>query len=104
IDLSIEGITSFTTAPLRLTTYMGLAIAGIAFVASIVYLGRTLLVGEEVRGFPTLFLTILILGGTQLVALGIIGEYLGRIFNEAKRRPLYLVESVRRSSDKESDA
>jgi glycosyltransferase involved in cell wall biosynthesis len=94
INLSIEGITSFTTAPLRLTTYVGFAISLLSFVGGGFYFLRTLLYGEVVQGFPTLFLTILLLGGTQLIALGVIGEYLGRVFIETKRRPLFLTESV----------
>ena len=104
MNLSIEGITAFTTAPLRLTTYTGLIVAGFSFLYGVVYLLRFLIWGEEVQGFATLILTILLLGGTQLIALGIIGEYLGRVFNETKRRPLYLVESVHRSPAKDLDA
>lgn len=98
-NLSIEGVTSFTTIPLRLTTYLGFTIATAAFLGGAAYFFRTLFFGEEVRGFPTLFLTVLLLGGTQLIALGVIGEYLGRVFNETKQRPLFLVESVRWSSE-----
>jgi glycosyltransferase involved in cell wall biosynthesis len=94
VNLSIEGITSFTTAPLRLTTYLGFTISLLSFLGGGFYFIRTLLYGEEVQGFPTLFLTILLLGGTQLIALGVIGEYLGRVFIETKRRPLFLTESV----------
>lgn len=95
VNLSIEGITSFTIVPLRLTAYLGFAIALVAFLAGTFYFLRTIFFGEEVQGFPTLFLTILLLGGAQLIALGVIGEYLGRIFNETKRRPLFLVDGVR---------
>lgn len=98
VNLSIEGITSFTTVPLRLTTYLGFVIALTAFLVGAFYFFRTVFFGEDVRGFPTLFLTILLLGGTQLIALGVIGEYLGRIFNETKRRPLFLVDDVRWSA------
>ena len=93
-NLSIEGITSFTTLPLRLTTYLGFLLAFSAFVGGAVYLFRRVLYGDEVQGFATLLLTILLLGGSQLIALGVIGEYLGRVFNETKRRPLFLVEGV----------
>ncbi|MTH78830.1 glycosyltransferase family 2 protein [Paracoccus aestuariivivens] len=94
LNLSIEGITSFTTVPLRLTTYLGFFIALFAFAGGAFYLIRTLLFGDEVQGFPTLFLTILLLGGVQLIALGVIGEYLGRVFNETKRRPLFLIDEI----------
>ncbi len=91
-NLALEGITGFTTAPLRLATYVGLAIglgAAAYFVEIIV---RTLLFGREVPGYASLLAVTLILGGTQMVTLGIIGEYLARVFNEVKDRPLYLVE------------
>lgn len=94
ISLSIEGITSFSTFPLRVTSFLGLAIACLAFVAGLYYFLRALIFGDPVQGFPTLYVTMLLLGGAQLLALGVIGEYLGRVFNETKRRPLYFVESV----------
>lgn len=94
VNLSIEGITSFTTLPLRVITYMGFLCACGAFLGGSIYFVRTLIYGDEVQGFPTLFLTVLLLGGAQLIALGVIGEYLGRVFNETKRRPLFLVEGV----------
>ncbi|MBR1804505.1 MAG: glycosyltransferase family 2 protein [Muribaculaceae bacterium] len=91
LKLAIDGITSFTTAPLRISTIVGLVISLVAFIYMIFVLFKTLIVGEEVQGYPTLILVILFLGGIQLLSLGIIGEYLGRIFNETKRRPIYLV-------------
>lgn len=99
LDLSIEGITSFTTVPLRLTTYLGFVIALTGFIWGALYFIRTVFFGETVQGFPTLFLTILLLGGVQLIALGVIGEYLGRVFNETKRRPLFLIDSIRWSQE-----
>ena len=91
-NLAIEGITSFSVGPLKLATYLGLAVAlfAVAFGAQLIL--RTLLFGNPVAGYPSLMAVVLFLGGTQLVTLGIIGEYLGRVFNETKRRPLYLVE------------
>jgi glycosyltransferase involved in cell wall biosynthesis len=96
-NLAVEGITSFTIAPLKLATYVGLVIALGAFVyaGSIIY--KTIVYGEPVRGFPTLIVTMLFLGGAQLLFIGAIGEYLGRIFNESKRRPLYFVSEVLRT-------
>ena len=91
-NLAIEGITGFTVAPLKLATYLGLAVALFAVVFGAQLILRTLLFGNPVAGYPSLMAVILFLGGTQLVTLGIIGEYLGRVFNETKRRPLYLVE------------
>lgn len=92
LNLAIEGITSFTTAPLRLATYMGLLTALGAFLYGLYYFIRALTVGDPVAGFPTLIIVILFLGGIQLITIGIIGEYLGRIFNEVKRRPVYLAK------------
>jgi polyisoprenyl-phosphate glycosyltransferase len=91
-NLAIEGITGFSVGPLKLATYLGLAVALFAVVFGAQLILRTLLFGNPVAGYPSLMAVILFLGGTQLVTLGIIGEYLGRVFNETKRRPLYLVE------------
>lgn len=90
-NLAVDGITSFSTAPLRLATIMGLVVSVGTFVYMCYFLLKTLIVGEEVQGFPTLIVTMLFLGGVQLLSLGIIGEYLGRIFNETKNRPVYLI-------------
>jgi polyisoprenyl-phosphate glycosyltransferase len=93
-NFAIEGVTSFTIIPLKLATYLGLLVAAVAFVYGIWVIVRTMWFGDIVQGFPTLMVTILFLGGVQLVVLGVLGEYLGRVFNETKRRPLYLVEAV----------
>lgn len=93
-NLALEGITSFTIIPLKLATYLGFAIAMIAFAYGLVMLFKMIAFGEAVRGFPTLLSVMLLLGGVQLIVLGFIGEYLGRIFDETKQRPLYLLESV----------
>ncbi|MHB8448626.1 MAG: glycosyltransferase family 2 protein, partial [Rudaea sp.] len=87
-NFAIEGITSFSTAPLRLATYVGLLTAFAAFVFGVFVFGKAMLYGDPVRGYPTLLLVILFLGGVQLMALGTIGEYLGRLYMEAKQRPL----------------
>lgn len=92
LNLAIEGITSFTTAPLRFATYVGLLTALGAFIYGLYYFIKTLIIGDPVAGFPTLIIVILLLGGIQLITIGIIGEYLGRIFNEVKRRPVYLAQ------------
>ena len=91
-NFALEGITSFTTAPLRGATYVGFTIAlgAIAYLLEVVF--RTVLFGSEVPGYPSLLAVILLLGGAQMISLGIIGEYLARVFNEVKGRPLYLVE------------
>ena len=93
-NLAIEGITSFTIVPLKLATYLGFVIAMIAFVYGLVIVLKAIVFGEIVRGFPTIMSVMLLLGGVQLIVLGFIGEYLGRIFDETKQRPLYLLESV----------
>jgi polyisoprenyl-phosphate glycosyltransferase len=92
IQFAIEGITSFSTAPLRLATWVGLGSSLLAFVYGLWVLTKVLIWGDPVRGYPTLLLVILFLGGVQLLALGVIGEYLGRSYAESKRRPLYFVE------------
>jgi glycosyltransferase involved in cell wall biosynthesis len=90
-NFALDGITSFTIAPLKISTYLGLLTAAGAFAYGIYMLIDTLMHGNPVPGYPSLIVIILILGGVQLVAIGILGEYLGRIFNETKRRPLYFV-------------
>ena len=92
-NLALEGITSFTTIPLRVSTYVGLVTALGAFIYGLFILIRTLLYGNPVAGYPSLLVVVLFLGGTQLMAIGVIGEYLGRIFNETKQRPLYFLDS-----------
>ena len=103
VRLALEGLTSFSMVPLRLTTYVGLAVASVALVASAYYLIRFALYRDPIQGFPSIFVGMLFLGAVQLVCLGIIGEYLGRTYIEAKRRPLYLVrerlESLGQASD-----
>lgn len=91
-NLAIEGITSFTTAPLRITTLLGFIASIGAMTYMIVVLFCALLYGDPVAGYPTLITVILFLGGVQLLSLGIIGEYLGRVFNESKHRPIYLID------------
>lgn len=92
-NLAIEGITSFTTAPLRFATIVGFIIAFCAFMAGLFYLVKTIIFGDQARGFTTLIVFISFFGGLQLMAIGILGEYLGRIFNEVKGRPVYLANT-----------
>jgi glycosyltransferase involved in cell wall biosynthesis len=91
-NLALEAITSFTVMPLKIATYLGLAVAllSVAFGAQVIV--KTLLFGNPVAGYPSLMTVMLFLGGIQLMTLGVMGEYLGRVFNETKQRPLYLVE------------
>ncbi|MGH8250095.1 MAG: glycosyltransferase family 2 protein [Steroidobacteraceae bacterium] len=90
--LALEGITGFSVAPLKVATYAGFLTAMSAFVYASFILVKTLVLGDPVRGFPTLIVVISFLGGLQLMAIGLLGEYVGRLFIEAKQRPLYLVE------------
>lgn len=103
IDLAIEGITSFTTKPLRVSSFLGIIISFCAFVYIIIIITRTLILGEAVKGYPSLMAVILFLGGVQLLCLGVIGEYIGRIFNETKKRPLYFVEEYNGNKVKDFD-
>jgi glycosyltransferase involved in cell wall biosynthesis len=91
-NLAIEGFTSFSVLPLKLATYVGAAVALVAALFGVVVVVRTLVWGDSPAGYPSLLVVVLLLGGTQLIFLGVIGEYLGRVFNETKQRPLYLVE------------
>jgi glycosyltransferase involved in cell wall biosynthesis len=92
-NLALEGITSFSVGPLKVATYIGLCIAFSAFLFAGWIVLKTIMYGEPVRGYPTIMTTILLLGGMQLTAIGILGEYLGRVFNETKLRPLYFVNA-----------
>jgi glycosyltransferase involved in cell wall biosynthesis len=90
-NFAIEGITSFSAVPLKAASYVGLATSLAAFVYAVYVVVKTLLFGDPVPGYPTLVTLVLFLGGLQLLALGVIGEYLARMFVEVKQRPLYLV-------------
>jgi glycosyltransferase involved in cell wall biosynthesis len=91
-NLALEGITSFTVMPLKFATYLGLMVALMSGVYAAQVVVKTLIIGNPVAGYPSLMTVVLFLGGVQLMFLGVIGEYLGRVFNETKQRPLYLVE------------
>jgi glycosyltransferase involved in cell wall biosynthesis len=91
-DLAIDGITSFTTAPLRISTVLGILVSVAAFAYLVFVVVKTILFGSDSSGYPSLMAVMLFLGGVQLLSLGVIGEYIGRIFNETKRRPLYLIQ------------
>jgi len=90
-NFALEGITSFSVGPLKVATYLGLFIAFWTFLFAGWIVLKTVLFGEPVQGYPTMMTTILLLGGMQLTAIGLLGEYVGRIFNETKKRPLYFV-------------
>lgn len=88
---ALDGLASFTTIPLRIWSYLGLVISAFAFTTGVYIVVKTLIYGDPARGYPTLIVSVLFLGGIQLISLGVIGEYLGRVYEEVKARPLYLV-------------
>jgi polyisoprenyl-phosphate glycosyltransferase len=90
-NFALEGITSFSTVPLRSWTYIGLAIASLSFAYGGFVIGRTLLFGNPVPGYSSLLSVLLFLGGIELIGVGVVGEYVGRIYHETKERPIYLV-------------
>jgi glycosyltransferase involved in cell wall biosynthesis len=93
-NFALEGITSFTVAPLKVSTYVGLLVAVLALLYAVVVIWKALVYSDPVRGYPSLMTVILFLGGVQLISVGVLGEYVGRIFNEVKRRPLYLLNQL----------
>lgn len=93
-NLALEGFTSFSTAPLRLWTYVGAGVAMLAFLYATFIVLRTLIYGVDLPGYASLLTVVLFLGGLQLLSLGILGEYVGRIYTEAKGRPIYLIRSI----------
>jgi glycosyltransferase involved in cell wall biosynthesis len=94
-NFALEGITSFSTVPLRVATYVGFVSALAVFISALYFFIKTAIWGDVVQGFPTLIEVVLLLGGLQLMAIGIVGEYVGRIYLESKRRPLYLLDSYK---------
>lgn len=101
MGLAINGITSFSTAPLKVSTYVGMVVSLISFAYLIFVLIKTILYGDPIQGYPTIVILILFLGGIQLLSIGIIGEYLGRIFIESKKRPPYIVREYNNEKNKE---
>ena len=93
VNLALNGILSYTTAPLRLASVLGIIVSLAAFLYLIYIIIITNLYGDPVQGYPTIMVTVLFLGGVQLLSLGILGEYLGRVFNEVKHRPGYFINS-----------
>lgn len=91
-NLALEGITSFSTLPLRIWTYIGLCVAGLSFLYGAWMIIDTLAWGNPVRGYPSILVSILFLGGVQLIGIGVLGEYIGRIYVESKNRPRYILK------------
>lgn len=98
VNLAIDGITSFTTAPLRISSFLGIFISFVAFIYILYLLVRPFFGVSTGGGYSSIMAVVLFLGGVQLLSLGIIGEYIGRIFNESKQRPLYFVEEYHEHS------
>ncbi|ACK72821.1 glycosyl transferase family 2 [Gloeothece citriformis PCC 7424] len=90
-NFALDGITSFSLVPLKVWSYLGLVLSILAFIYASFLVARTLIFGIDVPGYASLMVTVLFIGGVQLITLGIIGEYLGRVYEEVKQRPLYLV-------------
>lgn len=96
-NYALEGITSFTIAPLKVATYLGCVIAMLSILYAVVVIYKTVLYGNDVRGYPSLMVAVLFLGGVQLLSIGVLGEYMGRTFNETKGRPLYFIGELLRA-------
>ena len=90
-NFALSGITSFSTMPIRLGVYIGMLIAGSSLIYGLFIVGRTLYLGRDVPGYASLMVVVLFLGGVQLLFLGLLGEYIGRIYIETKNRPLYVI-------------
>lgn len=93
-NLALEGITSFSTLPLRMWTYIGGVISLVSFVYALYLLFSTLIYGVETPGYASMMIVILFLGGIQLIGIGVLGEYLGRVFAEVKQRPNYIIREI----------
>jgi len=91
IGLSIEGLTSFTVAPLRVASLLGLLLAGSALFFGAWILFETIIFGQDVPGYPSLVVGLMVLGGVQLIMIGVLGEYIGKLLSEIKARPVYFV-------------
>lgn len=103
INLSIDGLTSFTTAPLRWAAVIGILVSLSGFIYMIAIIFKTLFHGVDVPGYSSTMVVILFLGGIQLIFLGVIGEYLGRTFNETKGRPLYFIDKYNEEKETNKD-
>lgn len=103
-NFALDGLTSFSTVPLRVWTYIGLIVSLMSFGYASFLVFRTMIIGVDLPGYASLMVVILFLGGIQLISLGVLGEYLGRVFIEVKQRPIYLIDRVYHFPKGESDA
>ncbi len=95
IGLSIEGLTSFSVAPLRLASLLGVLLAAAALIFGAAILYETLVYGKSVAGYPSVIVGLMVLGGVQLVMIGVVGEYIGKVLSEIKARPVYFIAEHR---------
>ncbi|MGE6386236.1 glycosyltransferase family 2 protein [Pseudomonas sp. NPDC078416] len=93
-NFALEGITSFSSAPLRIWTYLGCAVSALSFVYAAYLLIKTIFFGADTPGYASIMITVLFASGVQLIGIGVLGEYVGRIFAESKKRPVYIVRDV----------
>ena len=93
-NFALDGLTSFSTMPLRVWTYIGLIVSLLSFIYASFLVFKTMIIGVDLPGYASLMVVILFLGGIQLISLGVLGEYLGRVFIEVKKRPIYLIDKV----------
>lgn len=98
-NFALEGITSFSSAPLRVWSYVGALISGFSFTYAMYLIVKTLMYGSDAPGFASIMVTVLFIGGVQLIGIGVLGEYIGRTYNEVKNRPVYIVRRLYRSND-----
>lgn len=99
-NLALEGITSFSTIPLRIWTYIGLSVSTVSFFYAAWMILNKLLWGNPVPGYPSIMAAILFLGGVQLIGIGILGEYIGRVYTELKQRPRYIIKRKQKNMDR----
>jgi len=94
-NLALEGITSFSTFPLRIWTYIGLVVATLSLLYGTIVIIQTIFWGNSVKGYPSIIVSIMFLGGIQLIGIGVLGEYIGRIYNETKKRPRFIISGTK---------
>lgn len=102
-NFALDGIVGFSTIPLRVWTYVGCLVSVFAFIYGIFTIGKTLLLGIDIPGYASLMTVILFLGGIQLISIGVIGEYIGRLVTEVKARPVYVIDKVYQHGQAVSD-